>query len=162
MNSEDSTAERPSPPKRLQISKRYPGLCALPQRRGIPKTILKPDTTIGSSLLERLPPEIRNIIYELVLIDPDYALRVRSRHAELSDRADAGVARHALTRVSRAIRSECLRMWYERNVFAFRSLLDVEVWIRIIADAGKWLRKVVLAEGAVEVCVLLHLCCADC
>ena len=159
MNGEEGATAETQPSKRPPISKPYPDLRAPPQLRYIPKITAKNEATTSSSLLERLPPEIRNVIYEMVLVEPDRVLCVCTRH---SDCAGARVASHALTQVSHGVRSECVRMWYERNVFEFHSMRDLEVWIRMIADEGKWLKKIVLAEGTVEVRIFLLPYCTDC
>ena len=134
--------------KRALVSSRYPGLRAPPRRT--PSRLFLTVIKIGSSSFERLPAEIRNLIYELVLVDKARPLKVR--HQRDPDR-DHNVMHHALTQVSRSIRAECLEMYYSANTFKFRSLQDLWLYVRTIDPECRFLKKTELFEGVIEVAV---------
>lgn len=135
----------PQDKRRKVISKRYPSLRAPPQRKLMPKAF-STTVMVGSSKFERLPPEIRNTIYDLVLVDKDVPLQVRHKHY-----FDRGMTTHALTQVSRSVRADCLQMYYSANTFKFHSLLDLEMFLGTAGNDGRFLRKIELDEGVIEV-----------
>lgn len=137
--------EVPQDKRRKVISKRYPGLRAPPQRKLMPKAF-STTVMVGSSKFETLPPEIRNTIYDLVLVDNDVPLQVRHKHY-----FDRGMTVHALTQVSRSIRAETLQMYYSANTFRFHSLLDLEMFLGTAGDDSRFLKKIELDEGVIEV-----------
>lgn len=137
-----------TPAKRPCISAKYPALRAPPQRRlqrEMAKAFQGP-VTIGTSRLERLPPEIRNQIYELVLVDKDIPLKIRHQRT-----SDHGRTTHALTQVSRLIRHESTQMYYWANTFAFRSLQDLEFYLATITPDFRFVKRIELSEGVIEV-----------
>ncbi|KAI8934135.1 hypothetical protein NX059_008890 [Plenodomus lindquistii] len=91
-----------------------------------------------SSRLFRLPPELRNRIYDLVLADI-----ATTRVIDLSKRADAPRREHTapyghrLLYICRQIRSEAAGLYYSRTVFDFRKLTDWDACLDTIPEIGE-------------------------
>lgn len=126
------------------VSKKFPPLRAPPQRRLMPKAF-STMPTVGSSPFEKLPSEIRNDIYKMVLVDEAKPLEIRYRHD-----SDSPAMTHALLHVSRSIRAECSKMYYGSNTFVFRSVQDLELFLATCGDSD-FVKNVVLSEGVLQV-----------
>ena len=77
------------------------------------ETICKEHNMQDNLILRKLSPELRNAIYELVLLDEEPINIAKERQP-------------AITRVCRQVRQECIAMYYFHNKFSFctKSRLD--------------------------------------
>ena len=92
-----------------------------------------------------LPAELRNAIYEQVLIN-NGTIEIRHRHLfELN----YGYMR-ALTQVAKAVRSDSLTIYYANNTFLFRSIEDCVAWFKVLGPDCCHVRQLCFAEGALE------------
>lgn len=112
-------------------------------------------TNTTSSLLE-LPPELRNYIYELVLVEPSTIKLVTLRDAwDISK-----VRRPTMAGICKQIRQEALPIYYERNTFELyigalspgmsgpNSFIFLRKWLGMIGAANIKLVKRVIVSSA--------------
>lgn len=96
-------------------------------------------------LITDLPPEIRNIIYEIVVAD-DRPILVRRRHClELGQSG-----RCALTQASHQIRVESLPIYYSTNIFELAAIRDFKRWLSVVGDSCQYLRRLQFMDGMIE------------
>lgn len=96
-------------------------------------------------LITDLPPEIRNIICEMVLAD-DSSILVRRKHC-LEFRQSG---RRALTQASHQIRIESLPIYYSTNVFQLAAIKDFTRWLSVIGESCQYLRRLQFMDGMIE------------
>lgn len=100
----------------------------------------------GKQIFLTLPAELRNSIYELVIISPD----------ELVITKEGNLATPPLLQVCKQIRCEALTMYYAEN--CFRALVDdhdacgLEAWLKskVQPDMRKHIRKFKLEHSGIE------------
>jgi hypothetical protein len=92
-----------------------------------------------------LPAELRNAIYEQLLIN-NGTIEIRHRHLFEVNHG----YRRALTQVAKSFRSDCLTIYYANNTFLFRSIEDCVAWLKILGPDCCHLRKLCFSEGALE------------
>lgn len=79
--------------------------------------MLQPHSAQDGCRLLLLPPELRNRIYELVLIDQDDRIQALFGDDYDSKETAADLSQPALTRVSRAVRKDTLPIFYGQHTF---------------------------------------------
>lgn len=110
-------------------------------------------TAAQQSLLLSLPPELRNRIYELVLIDEEFIpLRQDSEDTKAVTRAgqrvrkplvETTIEEPPLLQSCRQIRNEAIQIYYARNTFVCESTTRLVHWLGKLGNHGqKMLRDV--------------------
>lgn len=95
-----------------------------------------------------LPREIRDEIYEYLVVKPTNTITMLENHNCFQNEVSA--AQPAISRVNRQIRLESLPMFYKRNVFMaelsnFYDLIIAKSWLDAIGDRNAmWLRRLAL------------------
>ncbi|KAK5128845.1 hypothetical protein LTR85_000178 [Meristemomyces frigidus] len=91
-----------------------------------------------------LPPEIRNNIYEYVLIFRE-PLQIRHRHLY-----DINMNNRALLQTCQQIRAEALGIYLSNNTFVLSTTRDLGNWLDSLGSTVKQLNELTVEPGVLE------------
>ena len=102
----------------------------------------------STGLLHLLPPELRDQIYEYIVLKPRTTITMLTNHACVQSEVSAG--QPALSYVNKQLRAETLPLFYSSNTFLAEvsDIYDLEIakqWLAAIGDSNvRHLRRVAL------------------